>query len=105
MKIKFLLSSLFVAGLLAGCTTDMNTKTADASHTIVTADASDTIVTKEEAQRAALAKVPGTVMEGKMEKYKGKDYWTFDIATAGTKKITEVAVDPHTGKVVWSGVE
>ena len=96
MKIKFLPSTLFVAGLLAGCTTDMNTKTADAS---------DTTVTKEQAQRAALAKVPGTVMDGKMEKYKGKDYWTFDIATAGTKKITEVAVDPHTGEVVWSGVE
>jgi uncharacterized membrane protein YkoI len=96
MKIKFLLGSLLVVGLFAGCTNDMNSTTAVASQTTVT---------KEQAQRAALAKVPGSVEEGKMEKYKGKDYWTFDIATAGTKKITEVAVDPHTGKVVWSGVE
>ena len=56
----------------------------------------------------ALAQVPGVIKEGKMEKYKGRDYWTFEIATpgsTGSKKITEVAVDPNTGKVVWSGTE
>ena len=99
MKIKSTLGILFAAALLAGCANDKCCKHSQSAAT------SGTIVTKQQAQRAALAKVPGTVKEGKMEKYKGRDYWTFDIATAGSKKITEVAVDPHTGKVVWSGQE
>jgi uncharacterized membrane protein YkoI len=58
-------------------------------------------VTKEQAQQIALAKVPGgTVKEAEIEKEHGKVIWSFDIATAGTKDITEVQVDANTGDVV-----
>jgi len=58
-------------------------------------------VTKAQAQEIALAKVPGgTVKEAEIEKEHGKVIWSFDIATAGTKDITEVQVDATTGNVV-----
>ncbi len=58
-------------------------------------------VSKAEAQRIALAKVPGgTIKEGGIEKEKGKVIWSFDIGTPGTQDITEVAVDAMTGEVV-----
>lgn len=68
--------------------------------------AAGTMVSKEVAQKAALDKVAGgKVKDGKLEKYKGKTYRTFDIATEGSKQIAEVAVDPKTGRVVWQGKE
>lgn len=58
-------------------------------------------VSRTDAEKAALAKVPnGTVKEGELEKEHGKLIWSFDIATPGTKDITEVAVDAITGKVL-----
>ena len=58
-------------------------------------------ITKAEAQKIALDKVPGgTIKEGEIEKEKGKLIWSFDIATPGTKDITEVNVDAMTGAVV-----
>ena len=58
-------------------------------------------VSRAEAERTALAKVPGgTIKEGGVEKEKGKLIWSFDIATPGTKDITEVAVDAITGVIV-----
>ncbi len=58
-------------------------------------------VTKAEAERIALAKVPGgTIKEAGIEKEKGKVIWSFDIATPGTQDITEVAVDAMTGDVL-----
>jgi uncharacterized membrane protein YkoI len=58
-------------------------------------------ISKAEAQRIALDKVPGgTIKEGELEKEKGKLIWSFDIATPGTKDITEVQVDATTGQVV-----
>jgi uncharacterized membrane protein YkoI len=58
-------------------------------------------VTKARAQEIALAKVPGgTVKEAEIEKEHGKVIWSFDIATAGTKDITEVQVDAATGDIV-----
>jgi hypothetical protein len=58
-------------------------------------------ITKAEAQKIALDKVPGgTIKEGDLEKEKGKLLWSFDIATPGTKDITEVQVDAMTGAVL-----
>ena len=99
MKISLFLGAMLSAGLLAGCAKDKceNSGTCTAR--------SQPRVTKQAAQQAALAKVPGTVKSGELEKYKGKFYWSFDIATKGSTNMTEVAVDPDTGKVVWIGVE
>ncbi len=58
-------------------------------------------VSRSEAERAALAKVPGgTIKEGEIEKEKGRVIWSFDITTPGARDITEVAVDAQTGDVV-----
>jgi uncharacterized membrane protein YkoI len=58
-------------------------------------------VTKEQATTTALAKVPGgTVKEAELEREHGKLVWSFDIATPGSKDITEVQVDAKTGEVV-----
>jgi uncharacterized membrane protein YkoI len=58
-------------------------------------------ISREQAQQTALAKVPGgTVSEAELEKEKGKLIWSFDIATPGSKNITEIAVDAITGDVV-----
>lgn len=58
-------------------------------------------ISKADAQKIALEKVPGgTIKEGEIEQENGKLIWSFDIATAGTKEITEVQVDALTGAVV-----
>ena len=101
MKIISIICTIATAGLLAGflaaCATDRegeekgNTAKFEAQAKI----------TKAEAERIALAKVPGgTIKEGGIEKEKGKLIWSFDIATTGTQDITEVQVDAMTGEVV-----
>lgn len=63
-------------------------------------------ISKAQAEQTALAKAPGgTVKEGELEKEKGKLIWSFDIATPGTKNITEVGVDAITGDVVSVATE
>ena len=58
-------------------------------------------LTKADAQKIALAKVPnGKVKEAELEEEKGKLVWSFDIATPGTKDITEILVDAVTGDIV-----
>jgi len=58
-------------------------------------------VSRGDAEKIALAKVPnGTIKEGELEKEKGKIIWSFDIATPGTKDITEVNVDALSGEIV-----
>lgn len=94
MNIKHLLCSVLVTGLLAGCESEKG----EPSQAQLMSQAK---ISKADAERAALAKVPGgTVKEGELEKEKGKLIWSFDIATPGTKDITEVAVDAITGDVV-----
>ena len=58
-------------------------------------------ITKAQATSTALAKVPGgKVKEAELERENGKLVWSFDIASVGTKEITEVQVDAKTGEVV-----
>jgi uncharacterized membrane protein YkoI len=63
-------------------------------------------VSKAAAMKTALAKVPGgKVKEGELEEENGKLIWSFDIATKGSKDITEVAVDAITGEIVAVATE
>jgi hypothetical protein len=58
-------------------------------------------VSKADAEKAALAKVPGgTIKEAELEKEKGKLIWSFDISISGSNDIKEVQVDAKTGEVV-----
>ena len=58
-------------------------------------------ITEEQATAIALQRVPGaTVKEKELEEEKGKLIWSFDLATAGSADVTEVAVDAITGAIV-----
>jgi len=66
----------------------------------------DAKISKVEAQKIALARVPnGAIKESELENEKGKLIWSFDIATPGTKNITEVNVDAITGEIVAVDIE
>jgi len=107
MKIKHIICSVITVGLLAGgltaCVTEKEEgkegkEGAKATAAQLEAQAK---ITKAEAEKIALEKVPGgTIKEGEIEKEKGKVIWSFDIATPGTKDITEVNVDAMTGAVI-----
>ena len=104
MKIKHIICSVITVGLLAGGLTACVTEKEEgkegekASAAQLEAQAK---ITKAQAEKIALDKVPGgTIKEGEIEKEKGKIIWSFDIATPGTKDITEVNVDAMTGAVV-----
>ena len=63
-------------------------------------------ITKVQAERRVLAKVPrGVIKSAEIEKEHGKLIWSFDIARAGTRNITEVQVDAKTGKIAAVDVE
>ena len=99
MTIKTITCSVLLLGLLAGGLTACKTERGEEEHEGKLA--AQAKVTRAEAERTALAKVPGgTIKEGGLEKEKGKLIWSFDIATPGTKNITEVAVDAITGALV-----
>jgi uncharacterized membrane protein YkoI len=104
MKIKNIICSMITLGLLAGgltaCVTEREEGKEAEKATAAKLEAQAKI-TKAEAEKIALAKVPGgTIKEGDIEKEKGKVIWSFDIATPGTKDITEVQVDAMTGAIV-----
>jgi uncharacterized membrane protein YkoI len=106
MKIKSIICSMVTLGLLAGgltaCTTEKEGKEGKEGEKATAAKLeAQAKITKAEAQKIALDKVPGgTIKEGDIEKEKGKLLWSFDIATPGTKDITEVQVDAMTGAVL-----
>jgi uncharacterized membrane protein YkoI len=94
MKLKNFVPLALVTGLLA------------AGLIACTTDSKDTKITKAEAAKIALARVPnGTIKESELEKEKGKLIWSFDVATPGTKNITEVNVDAITGEIVAVDIE
>ncbi len=99
MKITTIICSglaIGLAGLLVGCASEKGER--EESQAKLQAEAK---ITKAEAEKIALAKAPnGTIKEGELEREKGKLIWSFDIATPGTKDITEVQVDAITGAVV-----
>jgi hypothetical protein len=96
MKIRNIICSAMVIGLIAGCASEKNER--KESQAQLQAEAK---VSRADAEKVALAKAPnGTIKEGELEREKGKLIWSFDIATPGTKDIIEVAVDAITGQVV-----
>lgn len=96
---KRITCSVLLLGLFAGGLTACKTERGEEENQGKLA--SQAKVTRAEAERTALTKAPGgTIKEGGLEKEKGKLIWSFDIATAGTKNITEVAVDAITGAIV-----
>jgi hypothetical protein len=101
MNIKSIIGSTLTFAVLAGgltgcCCTKCKEK--EGSNAKLEAQAK---ISKAEAEKIALDKVPGgTIKEGDIEKEKGKLLWSFDIATPGTKDITEVQVDAMTGQVL-----
>ena len=104
MKIKSILGSIItlslLAGSLTGCMTEKEEGKEGEKATAAKLEAQAKI-SKAEAEKIALDKVPGgTIKEGDIEKEKGKVIWSFDIATPGTKDITEVHVDAMTGTIV-----
>lgn len=96
MKLKTLLGSILVISVIAvGLTACVSEKQ---EHANLAAQAK---VSRADAEKTALAKAPGgSIKDGELEKEKGKLIWSFDIATPGTKDITEVAVDAITGEIV-----
>lgn len=101
MKSKQLLGSTLALALLAaglvGCATEAQEQAQLAAQAKVS---------RATAEQAALAKVPGgTIKEGELEKEKGKLIWSFDIATPGSKNISEVAVDAISGVVLSVDIE
>jgi len=100
MNIKSIIGSTLTFAVLtggfAGCCTHCKEK--ECSPARLEAQAK---ISKAEAEKIALDKVPGgAIKEGEIEKEKGKLLWSFDIATPGTKDITEVQVDAITGTVL-----
>ncbi len=89
MNAKIIISALLSAFLAVGCVSSKARLESQAK------------ISRPEAEKIALAKVPnGTIKEGELEKEKGKLIWSFDIATPGSKDITEVQVNAVTGEIV-----
>jgi len=101
MKIKSILGSIITLSLLASSLTGCMTEKEEGEKTTSAKLEAQAKISKAEAEKIALDKVPGgTIKEGDIEKEKGKVIWSFDIATPGTKDITEVQVDAMTGAIV-----
>ena len=99
MKMKMIACSVLVAGLLVGCVSEIYEHSEkQAKQAKLMAEAK---ITKDDASKTALARVPdGTIKDSELEKEHGKLLWSFDVATPGTKDITEVNVDAITGDVI-----
>lgn len=95
MKMTKTISALVAMCFLAG----VGVQTAEAKEK--SKSKSKPKITKSEAKKIALAKVPnGKVKETELETEHGKLIWSLDIATRGSKDVTEVHVDALTGDVV-----
>lgn len=95
MKIKTVVYSILAVALAVGLTACASSESKQA---LLEARAK---ISRADAEKTALTKAPnGTVKEGELEEEHGKLIWSFDIATQGTKDITEVAVDAITGEIV-----
>jgi uncharacterized membrane protein YkoI len=65
--------------------------------------ASQVKISRAAAEKIAVAREPGTIKEGELEKEHGKMIYSFDIQTSSG--VHEVNVDAVTGKVVEDSVE
>ena len=61
----------------------------------------DARITRAEAEKAALARVPGGKLKGaQLERENGRLIWSIDILTLLTKKVAAIQVDAHSGQVL-----
>jgi uncharacterized membrane protein YkoI len=101
MKTKHLLSSFLCAGLLAVTLVACESEQAEQARLSQKAK-----ISRADAEKTALARVPnGTVKEGELEEEKGRLIWSFDIATPGTKNVTEININAVTGEFVSQEIE
>jgi len=98
MKLQKLIPSLITVAVFAVGLTACTSEREENESGKLKAEAK---VSESDARQVALNKVPnGTIKEAGLEKEKGRLIWSFDIATPGTKNITEVAVDAINGQIV-----
>jgi hypothetical protein len=64
-----------------------------------------TRVTLEQAQAAALAAVPGTVVEFELERERGRTVYEFEIQRVSDNRVVEVTVDASTGAVLGNELD
>ena len=109
MRNKIIISGFLACGLLASSLAlRAEEKGEKAERAALKAEAT---VSKSEAKKTALAEVKkkglhhARIKEAELEREKGLLIWSFDIATRGTKDITEVQVDAKTGAVVSVNTE
>jgi uncharacterized membrane protein YkoI len=58
-------------------------------------------ISEAAARATALAQVKGgRVQSAELEREAGKLVWSFDIARPGSKNVTEIWVDAHTGRIL-----
>src|SRR5207249_1159665 len=89
MKLNRIIVLLAVTAIIATCSTGCVTE--EKREAKLQAQAK---VSKEQAEKTALAKVPGgTIKEGELEKEHGKLIWSFDISMPNSTDIKEVQVD------------
>jgi hypothetical protein len=107
MKRKLMTYALIVAGALAApglnCALAEGSSKPEPTQAELLAQAK---ITEVQASKIALTKAPGGVIQAKeLEEENGHLIWSFDIATSGTKDITEVQVDAKTGAIVAVATE
>ena len=72
----------------------------------VNAGENKTSVTQRDAEKIALARVPGGVIESaKLETESKKQIWSVDVKMPKSKNITEVHIDASSGKVLSVQIE
>lgn len=94
-------SRLIIAGLLSAVIGTMAASGCALQQREPAALRAQARISKEQAEQAALAKVPGgTIKESELDRENGALIWYFDLTTRGSSAITEVAVDALTGYVI-----
>lgn len=101
MKVSFSvgqwLAVLVALGALAGCAS---------SQLQPVALPAQARITRSQAAQTALAQAPrGVIKDAELENDDGNLIWSFDIATPGSKTLTEINVDAVTGYVVSIATE
>lgn len=106
MKKRIIISALLLCGLLASNMALRAFAEEKAEKSEKGTLKEQATVSKSQAKNLALAELKkrglhhARVKESELEREKGLLIWSFDIATKGTKDITEVQVDAKTGVVV-----
>ncbi|MEO7056759.1 MAG: PepSY domain-containing protein [Caldimonas sp.] len=74
--------------------------------TASTAFAASTFVTREAARSAAIAAVPGgLVQSAELETERGRRIWSFDIKDAKSPNVVEIQIDAVTGAALSKTIE